>query len=212
VTARGHKGTGGQVCASGGRWHTRAHALTYTHQSAIAHSLRNCHGTFRPVTRRWGCFSGRCPGVTAEGGDDQVVSTQPESGLGAGDITALGNAGNDQPFQSVGTATYLLVGLCLSQRGRAAGSERALVPVACTVALGHALEQRLRTDCETFWPYRVSTADRLPRSPERPYHPYRTARGHIAPLWGNSGGKSGGRSAAGPRQVGLYRLGLGEAR
>jgi hypothetical protein len=187
VTARGHKGTGGQVCASGGRWHTRAHPLTYAHQSAVTHHQRNCHATFRAVTPRWGCFSGLCPDVAAEGWDESPV-TRPKNGLGAGDITALWRTGNHRLFQNVGTATYLLVELCLSQRRRAAGSERALVPVTCTVALGQTLGQRLRFDFETFDSNSVVTAAQLPSDRDRSHHPEGATPQAIAPVWGTDRG------------------------
>lgn len=184
-------GTGGQVCASGRRWHTSPHLHTSAHQSVVTLHLPNCHRTKRPGTRQGGCFSGSCPrflGGTSpgfsgapEGCDGGVAGRHQKTGLGAGDITALWER-QCRLFQSVGTATYLFVELCLSQRDRAAGSERALVPVGSTLALGHALGQRSRADLRTFGPYRLDP-DRLHRHPFGSYHPPGGLSRTVAPFW-----------------------------
>lgn len=125
----------------------------FSHYFAFCEAFQaaiNCHERARTGTVgvRWGCPRGgcwegsrRCASGAIPGRDAHVSlpSRILENGLGTGGATP--SIGSSRPGDG-GTAKYLFVGLCLSQRAGAAGSERALPPGDRSIALERELEQR----------------------------------------------------------------------
>ena len=133
--------------------HTRPHLSIFTHHFEYFSAARNCHGAFSNgtyVPRRcrsgvggqWGSWRS----ITRRRRGDDGVSRYRfyGSGLGTGGASPI-RWSRKRPRVG-GTAKYHRVGLCLSLRCDAAGSEWALPPGACSIALERELEQRLSSD------------------------------------------------------------------
>lgn len=134
--------------------HRGAPESTYHHQSLrhFTHftAVRNCHGACCNDTpgerldrhRGGGLQVSRHHASVTIPARDGSVSAQgrfSRIGLGTGGATSSVRQGPGDG----GTAKYLFVGTCLSfQRAGAAGSERALPPGVCSIALERELEQR----------------------------------------------------------------------
>lgn len=124
--------------------HTWSLRSTYTHRFTghFTHfkAVRNCHEANRNGTSA--ARLGRPRGGGLQGSRHASRTTVQvrfsRNGLGTGGATSSIRQGPGDG----GTAKYLFVGLCLSQRAGAAGSERALPPGESSIALERELEQR----------------------------------------------------------------------
>lgn len=139
-----HRDTSAQVCVCRSSRHTFAHRRTFDHQSAPRCGARNCPDLGRNGTETRGCFREIRPEAAGEESGGRV-STARRTGLGTGGITIR----RELHSRCIGTATYRCVGVCLSLRRGAAGSEWALAPGACSLALGRELGQRPRSEIDT---------------------------------------------------------------
>lgn len=137
--------------------HTLPHLSIFTHHFAYFNVVRNCHGarcdgSFVPRRCRSGVGSQAGSWRTIPehrlGGDGVSAHRFSGSGLGTGGATPI-RWSRERPRVG-GTAKYHRVGLCLSLRRGAAGSEWALPPGRRSIALERELEQRPSSDIACF--------------------------------------------------------------